>query len=456
MHESADLMLSFQVNRRPAAAETGDATHGPRATIAAGSPRAGAGQSPAFPPRDEASAALYIALGPDLGARVEQMGGNKVRTLAQVEYNKTRTEYEPFKLDKLSRCADFLMFKTHPTEPARLTAGEFCQMPMMCAVCAHRRGVRMTRMYADRWARLCEMCIGREECKHYQLLHVVFTIRNQTDLFKGFRHLTRSVRKVIERGRLSAQRSDRDRTAFTDALGGVWCVEVTRNAEAGTWHPHVHMLVVYNGWLDQRSLSNEWLGITGDSSIVHVSHIGKLSKVANELAQGMQPGGGGTWGALLETFKYALKFSGMSPAETYQAAQILTRKPRINLVSSWGLLRGLPPVDEHDDSEEDAPPMDDGTARTHAVRFTRSRKRYRVVPVAAAAAPAVEYDGSEAASPLVGPTTPLEEMPAEQLVTCGVCGVPTALWSIKEGDGSGICRSCMHPGRFAPIDDLPF
>ncbi len=53
---------------------------------------------------------------------------------------------------------------------------------------------------------------------------------------------------------------------------GAAVVEVKRNAKAGTWHVHFH-LIVLGDFLPQRVLSREWLAVTGDSPVVDVRAI---------------------------------------------------------------------------------------------------------------------------------------------------------------------------------------
>jgi hypothetical protein len=72
----------------------------------------------------------------------------------------------------------------------------------------------------------------------------------------------------------------------------------------------------------QERLSREWHAITGDSFVVDVRPIDLADPAAG----------------FLEVFKYALKFSDMSPADTY-AAHLVLRGRR--LVGSAGAFRGI-------------------------------------------------------------------------------------------------------------------
>jgi hypothetical protein len=97
----------------------------------------------------------------------------------------------------------------------------------------------------------------------------------------------------------------------------------------------------------QAELRREWRGITADSQQVHVRAFDYVLKglAANEAAIASD---------LVEVFKYALKFSEMSLADCWNAAQLLHGR---RLVGSAGALYGVPePEDLLDDQvQEDEP-----------------------------------------------------------------------------------------------------
>jgi hypothetical protein len=75
------------------------------------------------------------------------------------------------------------------------------------------------------------------------------------------------------------------------------------------------------------NLKNEWLGITGDSSVINI-------KYADD-------------NGYLEVFAYALKFSEMENIDRWDAFNLLRRE---RLISSFGELRGVElPEEETDD-----------------------------------------------------------------------------------------------------------
>jgi len=62
-------------------------------------------------------------------------------------------------------------------------------------------------------------------------------------------------------------------------LGGAAFFEVTRSAETGLWHPHLHILVE-GKYLPQEQLAGLWKDITGDSKIVDIRLVDQRKGVA--------------------------------------------------------------------------------------------------------------------------------------------------------------------------------
>jgi hypothetical protein len=89
---------------------------------------------------------------------------------------------------------------------------------------------------------------------------------------------------------------------------------------------------------EEGQLSREWHEITGDSFIVDVRPIDQ-----SDLAAGF-----------CEVFKYALKFSDMSPADTFEAFTVLEGK---RLIGSAGCFRGVVVPDELVDEPLDGLPF---------------------------------------------------------------------------------------------------
>ena len=118
----------------------------------------------------------------------------------------------------------------------------------------------------------------------------------------------------------------------------MYSYENTYNEQTGEWHPHVHMLVLLNDWIDQEALGETWHEITGDSYIVDVRKVKKSKEL-------------GYAKAAAEVCKYALKFSDLTVEKTWEAFKTLKGK---NLSGSFGSLRGVKiPKNLADDMPED-------------------------------------------------------------------------------------------------------
>lgn len=67
-------------------------------------------------------------------------------------------------------------------------------------------------------------------------------------------------------------------------VGGVATVEVTRNAETGQWHPHLHVLTDGRFWA-QADIADLWERVTGSSRIVDIRKVNRRSTVSKYVAK---------------------------------------------------------------------------------------------------------------------------------------------------------------------------
>lgn len=66
--------------------------------------------------------------------------------------------------------------------------------------------------------------------------------------------------------------------------GGIYFVEVTRNAQNGHWHPHLHIL--FEGQYQHKSVwSRLWLSVTGDSYIIDIRRVNDSSQAAGYISK---------------------------------------------------------------------------------------------------------------------------------------------------------------------------
>lgn len=120
----------------------------------------------------------------------------------------------------------------------------------------------------DRW---CLACARERAGKISNNLLSVMSARTCRFLTLTLRHNTLPLKDQLDR--LYRCFNDLRRRKFwkDHVSGGAAFLEV-KVSKAGRWHPHLH-LVVEGDYIPQRSLSTEWLAVTGDSSIVDVRSI---------------------------------------------------------------------------------------------------------------------------------------------------------------------------------------
>lgn len=229
-------------------------------------------------------------------------------------------------LQKLSHrvhgCGDYLVFRHFFTvDQVKLHGARLCMKHLLCPLCAMRRGAKQLAAYLERFELIR---IDRPELRPFL---VTLTVKDGDDLGERFRHLHAAQRELWKR-------RQRGRGSALDGVSGaVWSYEVKRGSGSGAWHPHLHMIALAEIQPDQRQLAQEWQDITGDSFIVDVRPIDQEDPASG----------------FVEVFKYAVKFSAQTPADTVEAFQTLKGK---RLLASSGVFRGVPePEGLLDDTE---------------------------------------------------------------------------------------------------------
>ena len=261
-----------------------------------------------------------------LPKRIDRYGDAKRRALEVGEFIENRHDLA-FSGDlarRVCECGNYLVFRHYYTvDQVRLYAAQFCMKHLLCPLCAIRRGSKALQAYLPRYeaVRLIE-----PELRPFL---ITLTVKDGDDLGERFAHLHKAQRELWKR-------KHRGRGSVLDHVhGAVWSYEVKRGKGSCAWHPHLHMVAMSRTIPDQASLSREWLAITGDSFIVDVRSIDESDPASG----------------FLEVFKYALKFSDMTPADTLEAFCVLRKK---RLVGSAGLFRGIDIPDDLTDT-----PLDD-------------------------------------------------------------------------------------------------
>lgn len=225
----------------------------------------------------------------------------------------------------LDSCGEYLIFRNYvESYRSRLLGSCSCKQHLLCAFCASRRGVKHSVAYKEKVDSLIAAVDGQMD-----LVFLTFTVKNGADLNERFNHLRGSMRALLKKRNNQRNVKTAASTEMYKLAGGVFAYEFKRGSGSQDWHPHIHMLALISkaSKVDAAKLKQEWLDITGDSSVINI-------KYADEAAY-------------LEVFAYALKFSEMEHADRWFAYTTLKGE---KLISSFGDLRGIQlPGSENDD-----------------------------------------------------------------------------------------------------------
>lgn len=252
----------------------------------------------------------------------------KVHALNGVEFHDPMEFHDVVKLThELEGCANWMLFHHYYTiDKVRLANMKTCKKHLMCPLCAIRRGSKALQAYLERF----EVISSENPVLRPYLL--TLTVTNSDDLSERFEHLQKSFKKYTDRRR-DADKKKRGYCELNKVHGAVFTYEFTHKDNG--WHPHIHMVCMCDpndlpdfpqftkdGNLKKQSkLAQEWLSITGDSYIVDIRAI------EGDPIEGF-----------IEVFKYALKFSELSPEDNYHAYRTLRGK---RLQGSFGLFWGV-------------------------------------------------------------------------------------------------------------------
>ena len=234
----------------------------------------------------------------------------------------------------LDECGGFLVFRHYyQLEKYRLLAGCTCKKHLLCALCAIRRAAKCVAIFSEK---INHVTLGQE----YDTLLITLTVKNGSDLAERYNHLQGSFKKLLQKRKNALKAVPSQETLLKHVSGAIYSYEVTISDD-GEYHPHMHMIALvpkgiftYQKRIIKKKavsvavdlwsgLVDDWLEITGDSKIVDVRLI------ENEEDQ---------ISALVETFKYALKFSEMD-VETQVACYLVLKSRR--MIGSMGALFGV-------------------------------------------------------------------------------------------------------------------
>lgn len=266
-------------------------------------------------------------------ARLERLAAHTRGTLDRVEWIENNVPlwrpdvpYTSRNLWALANCSTQLHFKRYFTlDPPKtvLEGHRACCQHLRCPHCAIRREIKNVQKFEAKYQEIKKQRPGA------LLYYCVFTILNRPDLHGAYEHLQGCARLLINRRRDALKIINGKRrgdcalqSEFSKVVAGAYSIEIKRGTGSGDWHPHINFLLVTDGEiLDKDQLTAEWERVTGDSFMLSC-----------------EPKKGDDIGAFIEIFKYAVKFSDMTPADNHHAATLLAKR---RLLGSFGEFYGL-------------------------------------------------------------------------------------------------------------------
>ncbi|MGR1266514.1 protein rep [Metapseudomonas otitidis] len=252
----------------------------------------------------------------NFGERIARYGQAHARSLLMLEHLRGAPSPEATKTAAgLATCGNYLHFREYFTVgKVRLHNASFCKQHLVCPLCAIRRGAKALGAYLTRWQ------VIQEERPDLRPYLITFTVKNGDDLEERQTHLTKSLRRIMDRRRFfNAGKRGSPWTELCKVEGAVYTLELTNKGNG--WHPHCHMIALAASAPSQSDLSAEWYRTTGDSMIVD------CRPITGDHSEGF-----------MEVFKYAVKFSDLTLSDNWHAAQVLKGK---RLLNSFGLFRGV-------------------------------------------------------------------------------------------------------------------
>ena len=257
-----------------------------------------------------------------LGARLDRYSIAKKRALVNLDIlisDRGSDELTQTRRKKasvlLNSCGNYLSFRNYYTEgKTRLHKASFCKQHLICPLCAIRRGAKKLDAYLKRYE------VITKENPSWRLSMITLTVKNGEDLQERYDHLRKSVRVLLDRRR-DYLKKGRGRTEWRKVHGFVGTYEVTNKGKG--WHPHAHVMVLHSSSFDYKELQREWKDVTGDSHVLNVTAAMHPDEPERDF---------------LEVFKYAVKFSDLTPEQNIDAWEILRGK---RLLFSGGAFRGV-------------------------------------------------------------------------------------------------------------------
>ena len=265
------------------------------------------------------------------GERIAKYSELKKNSLSVSKYLKDKKRYKDEYL-ALTGCANYLVFhEYYSIDQIKLAKIKTCKKHMLCEFCASKRASKSSNAYLEKFLE-----VRKQNPKLIPAL-LTLTVKNKKNFEKVFNHLVKSFGKYKEHRRNYLKKSV-GFNEFCKIEGAAYSYEITKSDKG--FHPHIHMVVMLNDYIDVEKLSKEWLSITKDSKIVDIR------KLKGDSEQDLTK-------SFLEVFKYSLKFSDFDYDTLLEVYSNLRGK---RLQGSFGCFYGVKvPESDIDELFEDLP-----------------------------------------------------------------------------------------------------
>lgn len=185
---------------------------------------------------------------------------------------------------RVDNCGSMLEFHIYE-DGAKLHYANFCK-DRLCPMCNWRRSLKIFSQVSD--------CMNILQSQNYRFLFLTLTIKNVSaeDLPGAVDHMLNGW-YTLQKNKIFKDR----------VLGSFRTLEITRNAEDGTFHPHLHVILVvdYTYFHDKYLKTKEWVDLWMECAELDYKPIVDIRSIKS--------GPNGLSKAVAEVSKYAVKGS---------------------------------------------------------------------------------------------------------------------------------------------------
>jgi hypothetical protein len=236
---------------------------------------------------------------------------------------------------RVCSCGSYLIYRNYfRVKQWRLAGANTCCCSLLCPFCAALRGARHL---GKALTKIQQAVKAQPDLVPYLW---TATIKDEPKCGPMFRKLERLLQKVFQIRR-DSRAGKRVPSVFCNLEGGIVSFECKRGKGSGLWHVHFHAIVLAPAGLHQHFFRGAWSQMVGYHAQTDLQPFRCQSRMLSD------PGSAETEAALAqdaqEVFKYAVKFSDMTPEDNFEAFRELRGK---RLIRGFGCLHKLQFADD--------------------------------------------------------------------------------------------------------------